>query len=338
VRALRLIGVALLVLARVPKIAFAVLVGVLRGLRYPGRDRIVPERKTSDRAEWAVILLLLGAAAAALTFFVLYAADVTNTQYLGLALGVCLGLIAAALIVIGKKLVPIERNAEEYSGEHREDEEQVLQVIHESPEGITRRRMIAGAGAAAGGALGLALVAPAASLGPFLDTESLYDSPWRAGRRLVDDRGRPYSADDIVTGSFYTAYPQGADPEQLGSPIVVVRLDLDQLQLPEGRGDWAPEGILAYSKICTHAGCAVGLYRNPLFPEAESKPALVCPCHYSTFDPAKGAEVIFGPAGRSLPQLPLEIDPSRGLRASGNFSGPVGPAFWGVRTRRPSSS
>jgi ubiquinol-cytochrome c reductase iron-sulfur subunit len=338
-RAVRLIAAVLRLLAGIPRVAFAALLGFLRSLRAPRRERIVPERGTSARAEWAVILLLLGAAAAALAFFVLYVVDVpSSTQFLGLALGASLALIAAALIVAAKRLVPIEHEAEDYAGEHREQEEQVLQVIHESPSGITRRRMIAGAGAAAGGALGLSLIAPAASLGPFLDTESLYDSPWRPGRRLVDDRGRPYRADDIVTGSFYTAYPEGADPEQLGSPIVVVRLDLDQLQLPEARGDWAPEGILAYSKICPHAGCAVGLYRNPLFPEAESRPALVCPCHYSTFDPADGGTVIFGPAGRNLPQLPLEIDARRGLRAAGNFSGPVGPSFWGVRTRRPSQS
>jgi quinol---cytochrome c reductase iron-sulfur subunit len=338
-RALRLIAALLRALARIPKVAFAAVLGFVRGLRRPERERLVPERKTSARAEWSVILLLLGATAAALTFVVLYALDVSSsTQFLGLALGISLALIGAAFIVGAKKLLPIEHEAEEYPKEAREEQEELLQVVHESPSGITRRRLIAGAGAAAGGALGLSLIAPAASLGPFLDTESLYDSPWRAGRRLVDDRGRPYSADDIVTGSFYTAYPQNADPEQLGSPIVVVRLDLDQLDLPQDRASWAPEGILAYSKICPHAGCAVGLYRNPLFPQAESKPALVCPCHYSTFDPADGGTVLFGPAGRNLPQLPLEIDAQRGLRAAGNFSSPVGPSFWGVRTRRPRST
>jgi ubiquinol-cytochrome c reductase iron-sulfur subunit len=338
VRAIRVIWTLVKALARVPVVLFAGLVGFLRSLRTPRRERIVPERDTSARAEWGVILLLLGAAAAGVLFFVLYAADVTNTQLLGLALGACLALIAAALIVGGKKLVPIEHEAEDYAKEAREDEEALLQVIHESPGGITRRRLIVGAGAAAGGALGLSLIAPAASLGPFLDTESLYDSPWRAGRRLVDDRERPYLADDIVTGSFYTAYPQGADPEELGSPIVVVRIDPDQLELPADRANWAPQGIVAYSKICTHAGCAVALYRKPLFPQAEPKPALVCPCHYSTFDPADGGTVLFGPAGRNLPQLPLQVDSQGGLRAAGNFSGPVGPSFWGVRTRRPRSS
>ncbi|MGH9060320.1 MAG: Rieske (2Fe-2S) protein, partial [Acidimicrobiales bacterium] len=90
-------------------------------------------------------------------------------------------------------------------------------------------------------------------------------------------------------------------------------------------------GILAYSKICTHAGCAIGLYRKPLFPGVEPEPALVCPCHYSTFNPADGAQVIYGPAGRPLPQLPLTIDAQGNLRAGGNFSARVGPSWWGVR-------
>jgi ubiquinol-cytochrome c reductase iron-sulfur subunit len=63
----------------------------------------------------------------------------------------------------------------------------------------------------------------------------------------------------------------------------------------------------------------------------------VCPCHYSTFDVATGGTVLFGPAGRPLPQLPLLIDGARGLRAAGNFSGPVGPSWWGVRGRPTSS-
>ncbi len=97
--------------------------------------------------------------------------------------------------------------------------------------------------------------------------------------------------------------------------------------------DWAPHGILAYSKICTHAGCAVALYRKPTDPELEPNNALVCPCHYSTFDPYTGGTVIYGPAGRPLPQLPLEIDTDGNLRAAGNFSARVGPSWWAVRER-----
>ena len=122
-RALRLLRAILRALARIPKIAFAVLLGFLRSLRRPERERIVPEKKTGARAEWAVILLLLGAGAAGVTFFVLYAADVTSTQFLGLALGRCLALIAAALIVTGRHLIPTEHLEESYPAEARNEEE-----------------------------------------------------------------------------------------------------------------------------------------------------------------------------------------------------------------------
>jgi ubiquinol-cytochrome c reductase iron-sulfur subunit len=78
------------------------------------------------------------------------------------------------------------------------------------------------------------------------------------------------------------------------------------------------------------------MYRVPTFAPDEPKPALVCPCHYSTFDPASGGTVQFGPAGRPLPMLPLEIDGKGHLRAKGNFNEAVGPSWWGVRNRKPS--
>jgi ubiquinol-cytochrome c reductase iron-sulfur subunit len=147
----------------------------------------------------------------------------------------------------------------------------------------------------------------------------------------VDESNRPLRADEIEHETFYTAFPEAADKEEIGSPVVVVRLDPSAIHLPPGRQGWAPEGILAYSKICTHAGCAIALYRKPTFPAVEPDPQLVCPCHYSTFNPATGAAVTYGPAGRALPQLPLMIDDAGFLRASGNFSGRVGPGWWNVR-------
>ncbi|MEA2154116.1 MAG: ubiquinol-cytochrome c reductase iron-sulfur subunit, partial [Solirubrobacteraceae bacterium] len=92
---------------------------------------------------------------------------------------------------------------------------------------------------------------------------------------------------------------------------------------------WAPEGLLAYSKICTHAGCAVSLFRHPLNEDTSGPPALVCPCHYSTFDVRRAAKVTLGPAGRPLPQLPLRVQAGR-LVAAGPLSGSVGPAWWGT--------
>jgi ubiquinol-cytochrome c reductase iron-sulfur subunit len=158
-------------------------------------------------------------------------------------------------------------------------------------------------------------------------------SPWRRGKRLVDSAGRHLRADEVTVKAFLTAFPEGEDREQLGAPLVVVRVPLDQLDLPEERRGWAPEGIVAYSKVCTHAGCAIALYRTPTFEPTSDKAALVCPCHYSTFDPADGGSVLFGPAGRPLPQLPLRIRRDGTLEASGDFSGAIGPSWWGVRFR-----
>jgi ubiquinol-cytochrome c reductase iron-sulfur subunit len=304
------------------------------------RPRIVPEGDPSPHAELVVAGLLLGAAACGVVFVVAYAMDWSNlTQWLGLSLGCALALIAAALITSARTLVVTEEVEEGYPDpldpDSREEQDRVAQIVEESGSRITRKRLLLGAAGAAGTALGAALLAPLASFGPWLDTESLYDSPWRRGLRLVDDGGHPFRADDIEEGSFYTAYPEGASHEELGSPLVVVRVSPSTLRLPRARRRWAPGGIVAYSKICTHAGCAIALYRKPTFPPAEPGPALVCPCHYSTFDPATGGTVEYGPAGRPLPQLPLLVDSRRYLRAAGNFSGPVGPSFWGVRTRRP---
>ncbi len=224
-----------------------------------------------------------------------------------------------------------EELEEDYPVEHVSEVDKVAEIVEESGSRFTRKRLVTAAALTAGGALGAALAVPALSLGPVLDTSAFYDTPWRRGRRLVDQSGRPWRAADIEMKDFYTAYPEGADRESFASPVVLIRLRPADLQLPAGRDGWAPHGILAYSKICTHAGCAINLYRTPLFPPVEPKPALVCPCHYSTFDVARGAEVIYGPAGRPLPQLPLYVDGAGNLRAAGNFSGAVGPAWWGVR-------
>ena len=302
-------------------------------------ERLVEPGDPDPRAEWLVLALLLGAACAAAGFIAVYSFNHLEhqTQYLGLALGLAFALIGAALAVVAKRLVDDEEHEEEYSPpRHPEAEEEIEQLVEESGDRFTRKRLlVAGAGTAVG-ALGAALVVPALSLGPFLDTDPLYKTPWVRGRRLVDEGGKAYLLDEIEPETFYTAYADGASKDALGSPLVVVRFEPSELHLPAERRDWAPGGVVAYSKICTHAGCAMALFRKPTFRPVQPRPALVCPCHYSTFDPTRGGNVIFGPAGRPLPQLPLYVDPRGELRAGGNFSGPVGPSWWGVRMRKPS--
>ncbi len=305
-----------------------------------GDGRIVPEGSADRRAESWVIALLFAAALCAAGFVVVYAADGlgNRTQLFGIALAVCFALIAVALIIVARHLIVTEHLEEDYPepGGDPEEQEAVAEVIRESGSRFTRKKLLLAAGGTAAGAVSAAAAAPVLSLGPLLDTSRLQETPWHRGRGLVDDSGRALLADDIETETFYTAYPEGATEEekdQIGAPLVVVRLDPSALRLPPERARWAPGGILAFSKICTHASCAVALYRKPLYAPTEPRPALVCPCHYSTFDPATGGQVIFGPAGRPLPQLPLTVDGGL-LRAGGPFSAGVGPGWWGVRRKR----
>jgi ubiquinol-cytochrome c reductase iron-sulfur subunit len=314
-----------------------------RGRRRPrvgGRERMVAPGFPDRRSERLVVFLFACAAVCGVAFPVVYAVDAIprQTQFLGLSLGLCFAFIAAACIVIAKRLVVTEDLEDDYGvPEHPAEQERLEQLVEESGDRITRKRLFVLAGGAAGTALGVALITPAASLGPVFDVSPLYRTPWRRGVRLVDELGNVFHAGDVEEGTFYTALPQHADREQMGAPLVVVRLKPAEIHLPPDRQGWAPDGILAYSKICTHAGCAINLYRKPTFAPVEPRPALICPCHYSTFDPARAAKVIFGPAGRPLPQLPLMVDPSGELAAAGNFSGPVGPSWWGVRNREPTS-
>jgi ubiquinol-cytochrome c reductase iron-sulfur subunit len=297
----------------------------------PPPERIVARGDAHPRAELVVAALLVAAAAAAAVSAVAYGVG-WSTQAFGGALAGALGLLAAALVVAAKTFVPTEELDESYPPEaHPGEQSAVARIVRESGDGITRKRLLGGAAGLAGGAIGVALLAPVVSLGPVFDTSRLNESPWRRGRALVDEDGRPLIADDIGTGTFYTAFPDGADRKAIASPVILVRLDPRELRLPPEHAGWAPEGIVAYSKICTHAGCAIALYRKPLFEPTEPRPALVCPCHYSTFDPAAGGKVLFGPAGRPLPQLPLQIDDRRRLVAAGDYAGPPGPAWWGVR-------
>jgi ubiquinol-cytochrome c reductase iron-sulfur subunit len=301
-----------------------------------GENRIVPEGKPERRAENLVLILLAIAVLFAVGFIVTYAAFGVSklpNELLGITLGGCLVFIALALTVIAKRLVVTEELDEDYPEDHPEDQHEIVEMVHESGSRITRKRLLITAGAATGGALGLAALTPALSLGPVWDTGPLDQTPWRAGVRLVDEQGNPISATDVEEQTFYTAFPEGADRERIGSSLVVIRVDPTKLNLPAQRAGWAPDGILGYSKICTHAGCAVALYRKPTFPVLEPNDALVCPCHYSTFDPFTGGTVVYGPAGRPLPQLPLAIDKEGNLRAAGNFSQRVGPSWWNVRSR-----
>jgi ubiquinol-cytochrome c reductase iron-sulfur subunit len=309
----------------------AVLLWLRRG-KEPLPERDLP---ASPRAEKAVAGLLVASGLAGAAFALIYALDEANTQLLGVAAAAALGLLAVALIVASQSVVPQEVVTEERPrfadpDANREAEvEDVALRARESVDGITRRRLLGAAGGAAALGLGAAAATPLASLGPHVG-DLLRESPWRDGTPLVDENDRAVLADDLTVGGFLTAFAKGVDKRNLAASLVVVRVRPEELELPPERADWAPEGLLAFSKICTHAQCAINLFRYPLYPERSPGPALVCPCHYSTFDVLKGGERVFGPAVRPLPQLPLKTEAGR-LLAAGPLSGAVGASWGGVR-------
>jgi len=278
----------------------------------------LPNERRATR--WIASVLVLSIMAG-VGLLALYAVG-GQPQLEGVLLGVLLGGIGLALVLWGKHLFPSEIVTEE-RGPHGSAAENLAEV-ERSMEGevdITRRTLLVRLLVGAAGALGLAAIFPLRSLGPG-PGRALFHTAWRRGARLVDEAGMPVRADQLELGGVVTVFPEGrTDAED--SQAILVRVDPALLQLPGGRDAWAPVGNVCYSKICTHAGCPVGLY------SAESH-QLLCPCHASTFDVTDGGNPVFGPAARPLPQLPLFVDGEGYLRARGDFPEPVGPGFWNI--------
>lgn len=260
--------------------------------------------------------------AASIGLMVLYALG-GDPQLEGVLLGVALGGLGLGIVIWAVDLLhePEQTEAREPLGSSDAEMDKAEGAIE--PEQFTRRKLLVRMLGGAAATLGAALMVPALSLGP-RPGRDLFKTQWTKGARLVDVDGSPLTPADLALRAVTTVYPEG-HVDSPDSQTLLLRVDEGSLSLPEGRSDWAPEGCLAYSKICTHAGCPVGLYR------AEAG-ELLCPCHQSTFDVYTGAAPVFGPAARALPQLPLEVDENGYLVARGDFSEPVGPSFWNMES------
>ena len=173
-------------------------------------------------------------------------------------------------------------------------------------------------------ALAAALAIPVFSLGP-APGRSLFVTAWKPGLRLVDPQGVPVTTDRVPVGGILTVFPEGS-PELADAQTVLIHVEPGLLRLQGQAASWAPDDFVAYSKVCTHAGCPVGLYRAP-------DHILVCPCHQSAFDVLDGARPVGGPAVRPLPQLPIRLQPDGTFVALGDFSAPIGPSFWNIDSR-----
>ena len=259
---------------------------------------------------------------------------------LGTTLGVALLCIGIAAIQWARKLMSdveiVEmRHPARSSDEDREDALTSLQAgIDDS--GIARRPLIRNSMLGALAMLGLPAVVLLRDLGP-LPGNKLAHTVWEPGMRLVNDvAGTPIRPDEVEIGQLINAEPIVFYEEEDGEPkfegvhlqqakakaaIIVVRMRPSDITPAPGRENWGVEGILCYSKICTHVGCPISLWEQQTH-------HLLCPCHQSTFDLADNAKVVFGPAARPLPQLPLKVDAEGYLVAQRDFDEPVGPSYW----------
>jgi ubiquinol-cytochrome c reductase iron-sulfur subunit len=277
------------------------------------------------RASLVVAIAFGASTVAALGLFVVYIAG-GQPQVEGALLFVALAGIGAGLMVWATRLmtgIGQVTQSRRHAPPPQEEKEAAAEAMAGGVEEMSRRRLLFRLLLGAAGALGLAAIFPIRSLGR-APGASLFRTEWRTGLRLVDVDGNLVTRDTLEVDSFTTVFPEDAVGSG-DSQAVLIRVPSGSLQLPADRLAGAPDGYVAYSKICTHAGCALGLYLAQVY-------QLRCPCHQSTFDVLNGAQPVYGPAARALPQLPIEIDPDGTMRALSDFTAPVGPSFWELPT------
>lgn len=312
------------------------------------------DARAAKRAERQVAAMFGMSAVMAILFMVSFALvdpklriglPVIGTTYLlnvlmGVTFGLSIFLIGAGAIHWAKKLMPDSEVVEERHELATSDEEKLLLSetfnagVQESGIGqlpLVRRSLL--------GALALFPI-PAIfmlrDLGPG-PGDTKFNTMWTEGTRLVRDvTYEPIKADEIPIGTLINAVPEGLEElehetgnlnARAKAVIIVIRISPDEIVSQQGGTPdepWDYNGVLAYSKVCTHVGCPISLYEQRTH-------HLLCPCHQSTYDMADSGRVIFGPASRRMPQLAITVDSEGYLIARGDFAEPIGPSFWEVR-------
>lgn len=246
---------------------------------------------------------------------------------LGATIGGSFFFLGVGLVAWGKYLMPRGPFVEErHSLSSSPEERDALAAVIVGRGGgvLKRRKMLGGLLGGGLGIFGIVAIFPVLrSLGP-VPKGTLFHTDWRKGSYAVDQTGRRIKVGDLAVGSIVTVFPEGTENTDRGQAVdqtVLIRISNENFVTQKGRESWGPHGYVAYSKLCTHLGCPVGLYEQQL-------QLLVCPCHQSMFNVTNGAIPQFGPAPRPLPQLPLYVDAEGYIRAQADYDQPVGPGFW----------
>jgi ubiquinol-cytochrome c reductase iron-sulfur subunit len=273
-----------------------------------------------NRPHRTIALSLAASTAASVGLGVVYALG-GQVQLEGVLLFFALGGIAAGFIVWGNNLLPqgpfIQERHPLSSGPA--EQEEVTETFEEGAEALERRRLLIRMLTGAFVALGAALVFPVRSLGE-RPGGSLFRTAWRKGSRVVDENDRPVRPEDLDVGGVLTVFPSGSNGSA-DSQTLLIKLAANEYKPRPGRERWSAGDCVAYSKVCPHAGCPVGLYE----PDTHR---LYCPCHQSVFAVLDSCQPTSGPATRPLPQLPLTVDAEGYLVAQDDYDEPIGPGFW----------
>jgi ubiquinol-cytochrome c reductase iron-sulfur subunit len=239
--------------------------------------------------------------------------------------------IGAGAVHWAKTLMPDEEVTAQRHEMRSSDEDRASLIAsvkeNAGAAGLGRRSLIKRTLGLSLGLVGLSPLLLLRDLGP-LPGDSLTKTTWAEGVHLVTDPGnRRLRPEDLEVGAVAHVLPEIEHPEHRSlndiakDALLLIRIRPEEFRLDAERLSWTYEGIIAFSKICSHMGCAVALY------EQQTK-HLLCPCHQSTFDVPTGAKVIFGPAARPLPQLAIKVDEQGYLVAAAPFNEAVGPSFW----------
>jgi ubiquinol-cytochrome c reductase iron-sulfur subunit len=313
----------------------------------------VPGTRAQRRIERVVVSLFLLTGLAATAFVVIYIAwpweyesgvnaSKLFTPLLGITLAVAMFGIGFGIMTWGKKLLPHEISIQDRHDGASSKEDRTIAgntILYMGDELGVRRRPLLGLSLLAGVApVGAVIAAPL--VGGMISNphknNQLMTTAWKQGIRLTRQDGTPIRPEEISVGGQMTVFPgipEGATNKHADSPTLLIHLRSDDaatlrtaleaevkrgkaVQVDDVWGDY-----VAFSKICTHAGCPASLYE-------QQTNRLLCPCHQSQFLITDNARPIFGPATRRLPMLPIEVDAEGFFVAKSDYRVPIGPGFW----------
>ncbi|WP_428964396.1 cytochrome bc1 complex Rieske iron-sulfur subunit [Micromonospora fluostatini] len=297
----------------------------------------------------AGLFLLTGAASTA--FLIIYiwwpweyapgrGGDKFYTPLLGLTLGVSLLAVGFGILIWGKKLLPKEVSIQDrHEGQYDAESGRIAgeTMLYMADELGVRRRPLLGISLLAG-LVPVTAVAAAPLVGGLISDPHKNNQLATTGFapvdgqpvRLIREDGRPIRPADISAGGQITVFPgidHGVSNRHADSPTLLIHLREDDAQRSReanervGHGGYMWGNYVAFSKICTHAGCPASLYE-------QQTNRLLCPCHQSQFLITDNAKPVFGPASRRLPQLPIEVDSEGFFVARSDYTEVVGPDFW----------